>query len=970
MQRTLPFPTETKCGGHGGTPGPCPTDIGSTNPDPQRPALGAHQGDPYAELHREARPVARHLVEAGTADPEMKAKVAQAYRELEHRSGRLVALAVLAACVLASKGQERTQAAIAVAELYLTLRPHKPKPGHPALGEEEDPAQTADAMADILGGLFGEDALDIFGDEDEGAAPDDGDETPAQKHFWWLFVKEWAEIDHPRGKDGRFIRKGSAEAVALANDKIDHLIQNGGDRLSGRDLIEHLSILTVRQLHDLRKKYKLKCSARLKAKLVPKLAERLAAVGYQPSTGEPHGGTASGAGVGTGGEGRGEEPAGTGGPVAAAPAGPGDQGPGPGRDVATEPAGPGPAESVPARDGGSERVAEPEPEAQAAAPEPDPAAEEPRPEPTPEPPAPEPAAEPAAEPAPDQGTGEPAAEKLAADAQEVHKRLDRFQKFFAKKAAQHTSQFGHAGHWADVGNWMGKLREHLDALGPEAALAGLGEEQGPGLGGKTQYEGKADDMGYFAMKYLDRHGITAIPPGGPAKMAERVVSSQSPSFGTQVRPDPYMAGDFSPKDPQFTDKLQEAKHLPGLEASEDLGKLLGQKVTHLTPEVAAKLDEKYGKGQWIVKAYGDDAYAGHGVFFPQRAEQVRREAQNAIWTSGQQLAAHGFSHLRDQDGRVIGVQHAGGDQYHFGTERYANTLHGEVRHWADMAAAAAPNEHGAALLDREGKATGSQFMAQPAFAAVGVSDADRAAGKTIAPGEGRVHIVTRDGKAEVVPHSTWVKGENLPVVFETDDTRAMAKAALDAINALPEHERQGQIYAPDILKADSGYQVVEANPANATGSSGYLGDNPFIIDSYVSHMTGRDPAHVQFVRSLLRNKKAARPSSAVKPGPESVPGEVTVTPPRKPAGTKSGPHGQGDTYDIKLAAHHYRRCRPPRPETMLDCLASVGIQGQAVAGAVRAEFDEKGPAGATVPGAMARLRRSPRDRRWRPRHGK
>jgi hypothetical protein len=238
------------------------------------------------------------------------------------------------------------------------------------------------------------------------------------------------------------------------------------------------------------------------------------------------------------------------------------------------------------------------------------------------------------------------------------------------------------------------------------------------------------------------------------------------------------------------------------------------------------------------------------VFFPQRAEQIRRDAQDTIWTAGSQVARYGIQLDRDKAGRVIGLKHEGGDTYKFGSKEYTDTIDGDVRHWADRAAAAAGSERGAEL-----PGGGHEFMAQPAFAAVGVSDADRAAGKTIAPGEGRVHIVTWNGKAELVPHATWIKGEPLPVVFENADTKAMAQAAVDAVNTLPESERQGQIYAPDILKAEGGHKVVEANPANDTGSSGYLGNNPLVIDSYVSHLTGRDPAHVRFIRKLLGSRK-------------------------------------------------------------------------------------------------------------------
>jgi 23S rRNA-/tRNA-specific pseudouridylate synthase len=81
-------------------------------------------------------------------------------------------------------------------------------------------------------------------------------------------------------------------------------------------------------------------------------------------------------------------------------------------------------------------------------------------------------------------------------------------------------------------------------------------------------------------------------------------------------------------------------------------------------------------------------------------------------------------------------------------------------------------------------------MAQPAFKAVGISDAERAAGKTWhEKNEGRVHLVTRpDGNVEVIPHSTWLKGGQLPVVFEDDDLIVIDKPPGIAMHPAPGSE--------------------------------------------------------------------------------------------------------------------------------------------------------------------------------------
>ncbi len=483
-------------------------------------------------------------------------------------------------------------------------------------------------------------------------------------------------------------------------------------------------------------------------------------------------------------------------------------------------------------------------------------------------------------------TGEPAdsgtparvsAPRVPANQQEINKRLDKFEAFFRAKGQHH------------VADWLGKLRAHINAVGGEEALKSLGEEVAGGHEGEVQYMGAStcspmfQSMGHFAERYLNRAGIVVLPPEATPEEDEPLVSSNTLIEHFIDRTRDFEGADFSPADPAYADKLEEAKHLPGLEASEDLGVIMGRPTTHITEEVLAKLDKKYGKGQWIVKAYDDEAAAGFGIYFAQRVEEIRRNAQNLIWSAGEQIARHGFEFKRGEDGKIVGIKHKGGDEYDFDSDKFDSTIGGDVRAWCDRVTASHPivvalvsggahgekkqdvsgsaidNEHGTSLP--QGGYVGeveTKYMIQPAFNVVGVNESDRAAGKTIAPGEARLHVVTRNGKAQAIPHTTWIKGESLPVVFETDDTRAMAKAVEDAIEHMPEEHRAGQSYAPDVLKTVDGYKVVELNPITETGGSGYLRDNPFVIDSYVAHATGRDPAHVRFIRQLLskRDKKS------------------------------------------------------------------------------------------------------------------
>ncbi len=85
----------------------------------------------------------------------------------------------------------------------------------------------------------------------------------------------WEETQHPRGKAGKFIEKHSAEARNAAKDAIKRILKGERTAETHKALVEHLSLLTVAQLHELKKEYGLSASAGLKEQLVSKLADRL-----------------------------------------------------------------------------------------------------------------------------------------------------------------------------------------------------------------------------------------------------------------------------------------------------------------------------------------------------------------------------------------------------------------------------------------------------------------------------------------------------------------------------------------------------------------------------------------------------------------------------------------------------------------------------------------------------------------------
>ncbi len=584
--------------------------------------------------------------------------------------------------------------------------------------------------------------------------------------------------------------------------------------------------------------------------------------------------------------------------------------------------------------------------------------------------------------------GEPV-EDVPVKVKGVLKSLKGYEQAFAK------------GGLKDQAAWMKEFQTHIKTLGVEAALAALGEEkEARSADEKIQYVGAYEDLiagegddNAFVKKYLEQAGI--VLAGSTIDPNLAVISSWSKKnieAQAQGHEIPEAPQNYVPTDQTVANKLEESKLLPGLESSEDIHKVVGSNVTHFTPEVVAKLDEAYGKGKWIVKSYGDEAYAGFGIFFPQRAAQIKRDSKALMADAKSSLKQLGFLVARDKAGKVIGVR-KGKQIVAVGTEEYgklAKTVQklgrqaiqasfsengttlptspedairndygasfirdkdgvpigitnydGKEIKFEDKAYKAIANQDGGAAgyaikraveadeWRRKGMSTAPKFMVQPAFPAVGVSEADRAIGATWETAtEGRVHVVVRNGKASAVPFATLMgRGDDLPAVFQSDDSRAMEKAVEDAINALPESERTGQMYAPDVMKTKDGWKVIELNPSAVGGGSNWLGQNPFVIDAVVSHMTNKEPQHARFVRDLLRGKlgkKAPFPMADIGgKKPES----------HLPDVGKKELEGQVE----KGKDHAGQPCKPGWTAARTGCIAHTGSQGRTVTGQMAAE---------------------------------
>lgn len=133
--------------------------------------------------------------------------------------------------------------------------------GYEGFDDAPDPKELAPLLADLLYGLYGAKALSLL----EGA-------NDAGEHF-----AEWRSVDHPRGKDGRFIPRGSAEAVSTAKAEVGKVLKGDRSAATGEKLLQHLSILTVKQLGELHREHGQKAPGRLRQQLVDGILARLEA---------------------------------------------------------------------------------------------------------------------------------------------------------------------------------------------------------------------------------------------------------------------------------------------------------------------------------------------------------------------------------------------------------------------------------------------------------------------------------------------------------------------------------------------------------------------------------------------------------------------------------------------------------------------------------------------------------------------
>ena len=122
-----------------------------------------------------------------------------------------------------------------------------------------DVRERAELIAEILYGVLGREALGVVG----GAA---GVEK---------FAGKWDKLQHPRGPDGRFIEKGSGAAGAAAKEAVGKVLRGEKSPHSAEEVLRHLNILTVKQLHDLHREHGVRPPAGTRERLVEAIKQRM-----------------------------------------------------------------------------------------------------------------------------------------------------------------------------------------------------------------------------------------------------------------------------------------------------------------------------------------------------------------------------------------------------------------------------------------------------------------------------------------------------------------------------------------------------------------------------------------------------------------------------------------------------------------------------------------------------------------------
>lgn len=247
----------------------------------------------------------------------------------------------------------------------------------------------------------------------------------------------------------------------------------------------------------------------------------------------------------------------------------------------------------------------------------------------------------------------------------------------------------------------------------------------------------------------------------------------------------------------IVDKLTEAKATSGIPDTRSFAEL---GLNEISMQSLAALDQQFGENGWIVKTFiGDNAVQGKGVYTATFLKKIVSENPELF------------------EGRTT------------------NSL--MVQRMYD-------------LPDTEGLAE-AYSKSSPIFYG----------------NEVRVHAITdpATGDVTIVPFATFRKGERVelpdrvPVIFNDADIETAERAAKAALDALPVQERLGSMFGVDVIRTRDGWGVVELNPTvpgsaatlDEGGGSGYISDNIYAQDAFVSAMLGKPPLAAEMADALM-----------------------------------------------------------------------------------------------------------------------
>jgi hypothetical protein len=237
---------------------------------------------------------------------------------------------------------------------------------------------------------------------------------------------------------------------------------------------------------------------------------------------------------------------------------------------------------------------------------------------------------------------------------------------------------------------------------------------------------------------------------------------------------------------ELTNKLAEAQKVKGIPETHPV---VAFGSSDLSPEMLDAFDKHFGKDNWVVKSFSEDALRGQGIGF---AKEMRAmEAKEPGF-----LSKVNAEHLMVQEAYDIGMDRP----------KDSFTISGQELRIHVM-------------TDRDGNA----------------------------------HVLPFTTFWKLTPNesASLPLESRVPIMVESPDILAAHQTALDAIHSAPLSDRTGQLYGLDVIRTRSGeWGVVELNPTEYAKASGFFMENPLVHDSFVASLMGERPMHAELTNEV------------------------------------------------------------------------------------------------------------------------